>query len=70
MPGDVEGRSGDEAREPFDFDQVDWDEDVLELSEQLRRLGRVAGDEQMRVGQMLDVRASLFGYGSRGISKD
>ena len=64
MPTNADGQAGDAASEPFEFADVDWGDDVLELSEQLGRLWRVAGNEKMAVGQMLDVRAGLFGYGN------
>lgn len=69
MSTDSDDTAGDAAFEPLGLADVDWGDDVLELSEHLARLWRVAGDAEMSVGQMHNVRAGLFGYG-RAAPKD
>lgn len=63
MPANSDGRAGERGGDSFDFTEIEWDENVIELSEHLDRLWRVAGDERKAVGQLQGVRAGLFGYG-------
>ena len=59
-----DGQADEGLDESFAFAEVEWSDDVVELSDHLSRLWRLGGDEKMTVGEMHNVRAALFGYGN------